>query len=118
MRFTQDSTSAANLIRAYRAGELTINDAVFRDPVIVSASAIAPGPEIGGVEALRAAHAVPVLALEPELVLLGTGARQQFPDPEFGAQFLRAGGVNGLVDGGRVQRRAPVPTGQTAPSAR
>ena len=91
MRFTQDSTSAVNLIRAYRAGELKINDAVFRDPVIVSASAIAPGPEIGGVEALRAAHAAPVLALEPELVLLGTGARQIFPAASFGAQFLRAG---------------------------
>ena len=91
MRFTQDSTSAANLIRAYRAGELKINDTVFRDPVIVSASAIAPGPEIGGVEALRAAHAAPVLALEPELVLLGTGARQIFPAASFGAQFLSAG---------------------------
>jgi uncharacterized protein len=31
------------------------------------------------------------LALEPELVLLGTGARQIFPAPSFGAQFLRAG---------------------------
>ena len=104
MRFTQDSTSAANLIRAYRAGELKINDAVFRDPVIVSASAIAPGPEIGGVEALRAAHAAPILALEPELVLLGTGARQQFPDPEFGAQFLRAGIGFEVMDTGAACR--------------
>ena len=31
------------------------------------------------------------LALEPELVLLGTGARQIFPDAAYGAQFLRAG---------------------------
>jgi uncharacterized protein len=104
MRFTQDSTSAVNLIRAYRAGELKINDAVFRDPVIVSASAIAPGPEIGGVEALRAAHAAPVLALEPELVLLGTGARQQFPDPEFGSQFLRAGIGFEVMDTGAACR--------------
>jgi len=103
MRFTQDSTSAANLIRAYRVGELQINDAVFRDPVIVSASAIAPGPEVG-VEALRAAHAAPVLALEPELVLLGTGARQQFPDPEFGAQFLRVGIGFEVMDTGAACR--------------
>jgi uncharacterized protein len=31
------------------------------------------------------------LALEPELVLLGTGARQIFPAASVGAEFLRAG---------------------------
>lgn len=88
--FTQTSTSATHLIRAYRPGELKINDTVCRNPVIVSASAITPGPEVG-IQALRAEHAAALLALEPELVLVGTGARQQFPDPEFGAQFLRLG---------------------------
>jgi uncharacterized protein len=104
MRFTEDSTSALNLIRAYRAGELRINDAVFRDPVIVSASAIAPAVEISGVAALRAVHAAPLLAFEPELVLLGTGARQEFPDPEFGAQFLRAGIGFEVMDTGAACR--------------
>lgn len=104
MRFTQDSTSAANLIRAYGAGELRINDAVFREPVIVSASAIAAAPEISGVAALRAVHAAPLLAFEPELVLLGTGVRQQFPDPEFGAQFLRAGIGFEVMDTGAACR--------------
>ena len=104
MRFTQDSTSAANLIRAYGAGELRINDAVFREPVIVSAAAIAAAPEISGVAALRAAHAAPLLAFEPELVLLGTGVRQQFPDPEFGAQFLRAGIGFEVMDTGAACR--------------
>jgi uncharacterized protein len=104
MRFTQDSTSAANLIRAYRAGELKINDAVFRDPVIVSASAIAPGPEIDDIGALRPEHAAALLAFEPELVLLGTGVRQQFPDPEFGTQFLRAGIGFEVMDTGAACR--------------
>jgi uncharacterized protein len=104
MRFTQDSTSAVNLIRAYRAGELKINDAVFRDPVIVSASAIAPAPEVDSVAALRAAHAAALLTLEPELVLLGSGARQQFPNPEFGAQFLRAGIGFEVMDTGAACR--------------
>jgi uncharacterized protein len=104
MRFTQDSSSAANLIRAYRAGEMKVNDAVFRDPVIVSASAIVPGPQIGDIAALRAAHAAPLLALEPEVVLLGTGVRQQFPLPEFGAQFLRLGIGFEVMDTGAACR--------------
>jgi uncharacterized protein len=91
MRFTQDGSSAANLIRAYGTGEIKINDKVFTVPVIVSASALAPGPEIHNVEALTAEHAAVIFALDPDLVLLGTGARQRFPPVEFGAQFLRAG---------------------------
>jgi uncharacterized protein len=91
MRFTQDSSSVANSIRGYGAGEIKINEAVFRGPVIVSASTVAAGPTVGGVSDLRAAHAAALLAHEPELVLLGTGARQIFPAAEFGAQFLRCG---------------------------
>lgn len=104
MRFSHDSTSAANLIRAYGPGELKINDAVFHAPVIVSASAIAVGPAIEDVAGLRAEHAAALLAFEPELVLLGTGVRQEFPDPAFGAQFLRAGIGFEVMDTGAACR--------------
>jgi uncharacterized protein len=80
-----------NVIRGYAAGEFKINDAVYRGAMIVSSSAIVPGPAIGSADELAAAHAAQILALEPELVLLGTGARQTFPASAFGAQFLRAG---------------------------
>jgi uncharacterized protein len=104
MRFTQDGSSAANLIRAYGAGELQINDRVFTSPVIVSASAIAPGPGIRNVEALAIEHAAAILALDPDLVLLGTGTRQRFPDLRFGAQFLRAGIGFEVMDTGAACR--------------
>jgi len=90
MRFHQDSSSG-NLVRAYAVGELRINEAVFTTPVIVSASAIAPGPAATSATELAATHASAVLAFEPEVVLLGTGAHQSFPAAEFGAVFLRAG---------------------------
>ena len=51
----------------------------YRGAVIVSASAIVACPPIAGVEELTPAHAADVRALEPEVVLLGTGARQIFP---------------------------------------
>ena len=59
--------------------------------MIVSVSLIVPGPAIGSAGELAEAHAAPLLALEPELVLLGTGARQSFPAANFGAQFLSEG---------------------------
>jgi uncharacterized protein len=91
MRFTQDSTSGLNVIRGYAPGELRINEAVYRTAVIISATAIVAGPSIAGAQELTAAHAADVRALEPEVVLLGTGARQIFPANLFGAEFLRRG---------------------------
>ncbi len=104
MRFTPDSSSGRNVIRGYAAGELKINEAVFHEPVIVSSSAIVPGPPIGTRARARHGHAAQLLALEPELVLLGTGARQSFPAAVFGAQFLRAGIGFEVMDTGAACR--------------
>jgi uncharacterized protein len=112
MRFTQDLSSVNNLIRAYAAGEIRINDAVFRSPVIVSASAIVPGPAIGSAVELAAMHATPILELGPELVLLGSGARQIFPAPAFGAEFLRAGVGFEVMDTGAACRTFNVLVGE------
>lgn len=91
MRFAEDSTSGINLIRAYGNGELRINDAVYRGAVIVSAATVIAAENIHNLDDLVALDVSRTLALEPELVLLGTGAHQIFPAPSFGAQFLRAG---------------------------
>jgi uncharacterized protein len=90
MRFTQDAGSTRNLIRSYAPGELKINDDTFHRAVIVGPSSITPGPPVSDAADLTAAHADAIVALAPELVLLGTGARQVFPPAEFAARFLRA----------------------------
>jgi uncharacterized protein len=91
MRFTQDSTSGVNLIRAYRPGEIRINEAVYHEAVIVSASAILNEPGLHRVGELNAEHRARILKWDPELVLLGTGQHQVFPAASFGAEFLRLG---------------------------
>jgi uncharacterized protein len=91
MRFTQDSSSAPHLIRAYGGGELRVNDDIHRGTVILSASTLVSVPEIRDIDDLAAFDRSRILALEPELVLLGTGARQIFPAASFRAQFLSAG---------------------------
>jgi uncharacterized protein len=104
MRFTLDSTAGVNLIRAYRRGEIRVNDETFKTSVIVSASQIHAEPGLHGVDDLEAELAARVLALRPELVLLGTGERQIFPAPSFGAQFLGAGIGFEVMDTGAACR--------------
>jgi uncharacterized protein len=104
MRFTQDSTSGLNLIRAYRAGEIRINEAVYHDAVILSATAILTEPGLRRVGDLGAEQRARILGLDPELVLLGTGQQQIFPDPSFGAQFQRSGIGFEVMDTGAACR--------------
>jgi uncharacterized protein len=104
MRFIQDSSSARNFIRSYLAGEIKINEELFRTAVIVAAQTIVPAPEVKDARELGAQHAAPVLALEPELVLLGTGVRQVFPPSEFSARFLRSGIGVEVMDTGAACR--------------
>jgi uncharacterized protein len=104
MRFTQDSSSAARLIRAYAPGELRINDDTYRETVMVSSSTVLALPEIRDVNALPAFDATRMLALDPELVLLGTGPRQIFPAAAFRAQFLGRGIGFEVMDTGAACR--------------
>jgi uncharacterized protein len=104
MRFAQDSTSGANLIREYGNGELRVNDEVYRSAIIVSASAVQAAPDIRELEDLSRIDPSIILALEPELVLLGTGPRQIFPAASFRAQFLSAGIGVEVMDTGAACR--------------
>ena len=104
MRFTQDSSSATNLIRAYGAGELRINDDTYRETVIVSASTVLRVPEIRDMNDLAVLDPSRILALDPELVLLGSGHRQIFPAASFRAQFLSAGIGFEVMDTGAACR--------------
>ena len=104
MRFTQDSSSATHLIRAYGNGELRVNDEVYRSAIIVSASAVQAAPDIRELEDLSRIDPSSILALEPELVLLGTGPRQIFPAASFRAQFLSAGIGIEVMDTGAACR--------------
>jgi uncharacterized protein len=91
MRFAQDSASGINVIRAYGNGEIRVNETVYRGALILSATTVIVDANIQNLDDLLSLGIARTLALEPELVLLGTGARQIFPVASFGAQFLRAG---------------------------
>jgi uncharacterized protein len=112
MRFTQETSSGINVIRAYGGGELRINDTTYRGAVILSASTAQSEPNIENLDELIAIDLARVLALEPELVLLGTGERQIFPAASFGAQFLRAGIGFEVMDTGAACRTFNVLVGE------
>jgi len=112
MRFARESSSGINLIRSYTAGELRINDGLYRGAVILSASTILEEPTFRHLDELIGVDVSRILALDPELVLLGTGNRQIFPPSSFGAQFLRAGIGFEVMDTGAACRTYNVLVGE------
>jgi len=71
MKFTLDARSGVNLIRAYSQSELRIGARIIVGSCIVTADTIITDWQSGAADALGAAELEPLLALEPQIVLLG-----------------------------------------------
>jgi uncharacterized protein len=104
MRFTEDTNPAINVIRGYGSGEIRINAQSIREAVILSATQLLLEPGLHEVADLGDSQHLRLMGLEPELVLIGTGQRQQFPHSAFGARFLRAGVGYEVMDTGAACR--------------
>ena len=86
MKFTQQGSDGANLIRRYGADFILIGEQEIRASCIVSASTLTPwAPR--SVEELNAESLEALFALQPEVVVLSTGTTQKFPRAALRAEF-------------------------------
>jgi uncharacterized protein len=76
MKFTLEPGTRANLIRGYSATEIRIGEHRVQRSCIVTADRLITDWEPESFADLTAAHLEAILALTPEVVLLGTGAMQ------------------------------------------
>jgi uncharacterized protein len=91
MKFTLESSSRVNLVRAYSRAQLRIGEEHVHSSCIVSADRLITDWPPARLEALMPEHLQAIFALEPEVVLLGTGERQRFPAPGIRAAFADRG---------------------------
>lgn len=92
MKFTLQTDAHLNLVRSCTPTEIYLRDQVIRASAIFTADQLLLGWTPRTISALRAEHLQAVLALGPEVILLGTGARQEFPD----ASVMRAAQIAGV----------------------
>ena len=71
MRFTLDARSGINLIRAYSASELRIGERIVVGSCIVTADTLITDWQPRAPDELGVAELAPLLALAPQIVLLG-----------------------------------------------
>jgi uncharacterized protein len=80
MKFTLDSRADINLIRGYARGEVRIGEQVARAPCIVTAARLILDWAARDIATLNVAQLAALFELQPDVVLLGTGPKQTFPD--------------------------------------
>ena len=90
MKIAQD-TSGGNRFTGYGAGYVEVNRARHTQSLVVGADRVIVDWPAASVQALNADHIAALVALAPEIVLLGTGAAFEFPDAALLAPLYKAG---------------------------
>lgn len=112
MKFTLDRPGTLHVVRGYAPGQLRIGDLVYTRSVIVSAATLIDDWRPQHIGELTVADLEPALALRPEVLLLGSGARQVFPSPELLAQLYAARVGFEVMDTGAACRTYNVLVGE------
>ena len=90
MKLDRENTTG-NLVRRFTGREIHVAGQVFQQPVIVTLERLISDWSPPPVTRLALPDLQIALDLGPEVILLGTGARQVFPPPDLTAAVLRQG---------------------------
>ncbi|MEO8998732.1 MAG: Mth938-like domain-containing protein [Rhodanobacter sp.] len=89
MDLSLDRPEGYLFVRRVDAHSITLIDRELADSFLLAPDRIVEHWPVDAVGTLEASHVDALLALQPELVILGTGERQVFPAAAFMAGFLR-----------------------------
>jgi len=89
MKFAEDHNEANYKITGYEAEGIKINDRLFQQSLILSPSTFIADWKPQEISLLTAEDLEPIYELEAEIILLGTGAKQQFPNTEVLKQLAK-----------------------------
>lgn len=78
-------------VRKADAHSVVVGERAFTRSLILTRTRVIEDWAIVDVAQITAAHIEPIVTLKPDVVLLGTGARQRFPPQEVLAAFLQRG---------------------------
>lgn len=91
-------------VRRADAHTVVIVDRPFSASIILARDQVVEDWDVTDAAAMTPAHAEPILALQPDVVLLGTGTNQRFPSQAVLAAFLQAGVGVEVMDNAAVAR--------------
>lgn len=90
MKLHLAATPGRNQFTGYGEGYVAINNQRYECAIVVTPEAVHQSWHVAGFDDIQAAHLQFVLSLKPEIVILGTGARQRFLRAELMREFAAA----------------------------
>jgi len=112
MQLTEHRNENQLFIRRADAESISIIDREFRASVLLNATRVDESFAPRRVEELDQSAIARIFALEPDVVLLGTGSRAAFPPQHVLAEFLRRGVGLETMDNAAVARTFNVLVGE------
>ena len=91
MKFALDNAIGVNTISGYEPGMVRIRDRAYSRSLIVLRDRVITDWTPGSAAGLQAQDLEPLLHHDPEIVILGTGETQRFPDPSVFAALMARG---------------------------
>ncbi len=104
MKLTLDANTRVTLIRSYTNGELRVGEQVFHRSCILTPDLVIADWRPTKVEDLQEEDLQVLFEQKPEVVLLGTGNRLEFPPVKIRGAFARAGVALETMDLGAACR--------------
>ncbi|MEA3640760.1 MAG: Mth938-like domain-containing protein [Lamprobacter sp.] len=112
MKFSEFETDAGPLIEAHEPGQVRIQGQHYQGTLALTAGRILTDWGPAQFEQLTSAHFEVIAALAPQVVVLGTGARQRFPDPALYACLFAQGIGIEIMDTGAACRTYNILAGE------
>jgi uncharacterized protein len=112
MKFTRELPANIHLVRSYELGAVRIGEKALHSSCLFNAKELIADWAPRAVADLTAEHFAAAFAWQPEIILLGTGARQQFPAREIYAAILARGIGFEVMDTGAACRTYNVLVGE------
>ena len=91
MKIEREQSEGRNAFTGYGEGYVEVSGTRYRESLVVSADRVVTDWPARSVESLSGDHVAAIVELKPEIVLIGTGARFQFPEPALLAPLQKAG---------------------------
>ncbi|MCP4237328.1 MAG: hypothetical protein GY770_27720 [Aestuariibacter sp.] len=104
MPLTEDLITSRYHISGYQDNAVIINDIHYHNSLVISADTLHNPWMVSSIETLDKASLQVIFDLDPEIVLLGTGIRQQFPVAKVIALFGQQGIGVDVMDNGALCR--------------
>lgn len=91
MQFIPEKFAASYIIRSYEDGEILINETRYRQHLILTTDKLITDWQPGPFADVTREQLAPLLALDIDVLLIGTGEHQQFLSPALMTDFIRQG---------------------------